>query len=818
MKQFFSRFRHEDNNQNTLVKRKFYETYSFVFLVAFGIMFLIILPIVIYNGGYMVYYGDFNSQQLPFYYHVNEAIKNGGLFGYDWGTDLGSPLLTSYSFYNTGSPFFWITLLFPTSFTLYIMPLLLAIKTGVAAVTSFAFIKRFVKSRNACFIGAMLYAFSGFQAYNVFFNHFHDATALFPLLLLALEMNIQDNKKGVFALTVAICAVTNYYFFIAEVVFLIIYFIIRCLDKKFKITLKKFLLLAFESVAGVFMACIILVPSYYAIVTNPRTSTSLYGEDMIAYSDKFRILRIIQSFFMMPDPAARPNLFNSDTAKWASIAGYLPMFSMAGVIAFMRTRKKHFATILIYVCILFAFVPVLNSSFQLFNNSYYARWFFMPILIMCMMTATALDDSQETNGERKVSLKKGIPITVCVTLGFLAIFFLPTYDSVSEKVKFFDMAKYIDLYIVQAAVTIVLLALLIFIVYYLKRNKKYLHNVLILTCVASFVFMTASVYYGVAQGPERGKYTSQAIEGEVNLPKNDNEFYRIETSENTDNYPMFWGYSTMRCFNSTVSTSIMDFYDMLGIERDVASRPGTVFSSLRNALSVKYFMQEEESKTKELSDSNTFVKNEMTGFKKIDSQNGFDIYENTNYIPMGYVIDTYVTEDDLTGFTTDQKTQVILSNLVMTDEQGKKYSDIINKASLPGNYSLNTNMIALECSSKKAQSCSEFITDTDGFSAKISLEKDKMVFFSVPYDEGFSATVNGKSIDIEKVDGGLMAIRCNEGDNDIRFDFELKGLTEGLIISFIGIVLFTGYMITVILKNKTRKSTEKIVSVDHLQM
>ena len=65
---------------------------------------------------------------------------------------------------------------------------------------------------------------------------------------------------------------------------------------------------------------------------------------------------------------------------------------MAGVISFMHLRRKHWASRLTAVCIVFAFIPILNSLFQALNSYYYARWFYMPILIMSMMTAHTLDD------------------------------------------------------------------------------------------------------------------------------------------------------------------------------------------------------------------------------------------------------------------------------------------------------------------------------------------------------------------------------------------------------------------------------------------
>ena len=37
------------------------------FLLALGISTAVFLPFVLYNGGYFIFIGDFNAQQIPFY-------------------------------------------------------------------------------------------------------------------------------------------------------------------------------------------------------------------------------------------------------------------------------------------------------------------------------------------------------------------------------------------------------------------------------------------------------------------------------------------------------------------------------------------------------------------------------------------------------------------------------------------------------------------------------------------------------------------------------------------------------------------------------
>ena len=45
------------------------------FLLALGISTAVFLPFVIYNGGYFIFIGDFNAQQIPFYKLVHQAVR-----------------------------------------------------------------------------------------------------------------------------------------------------------------------------------------------------------------------------------------------------------------------------------------------------------------------------------------------------------------------------------------------------------------------------------------------------------------------------------------------------------------------------------------------------------------------------------------------------------------------------------------------------------------------------------------------------------------------------------------------------------------------
>lgn len=130
------------------------------FLLALGIAVLIFLPFVLLGRGYFTFFGDFNVQQIPFYKLAHEAVRSGEL-GWNWYTDLGVNFIGSYSFYLLFSPFFWLTLPFPTAFVPYLMAPLLVLKMACAAFTSCLYLQRFVKNRSYAVIGEVLDKITG---------------------------------------------------------------------------------------------------------------------------------------------------------------------------------------------------------------------------------------------------------------------------------------------------------------------------------------------------------------------------------------------------------------------------------------------------------------------------------------------------------------------------------------------------------------------------------------------------------------------------------------------------------------------------------
>ena len=109
-----------------------------------------------------------------------------------------------------------------------------------------------------------------------------------------------------------------------------------------------------------------------------------------------------------------------------------------------------------------------------------------------------------------------------------------------------------------------------------------------------------------------------------------------------------------------------------------------------------------------------------------------------------------------------------------------------------------------DCADRRASACSTFQMTNSGFHAEITLKKDNLVFFSVPYDDGFTAYVNGKEADIVWVDEGLMAVLAPAGENTIDFVYQADGYSLASKVSLAALAVFVLYAGYFVWKKKKR--------------
>ena len=742
------------------------------FAIALLTACLIFIPVMIWDKGYFFFFGDFNVQQIPFYKLAHEAVRSGDIF-WNWYTDLGANFIGSYSFYLLGSPFFWLTLPFPTEFVPHLMGPLLILKHACAAFTGTLYLKGMVRTRAYAVLGGLLY--------NIFFNHFHEAIVFFPLLLVGLEELVVHNRRGLFALAVAVNAFVNYWFFIGEVVFVLLYFAVRSLSSEWRMTWGRFFWTAFESVVGLLLAMCLFLPSVLAILGNPRTGTTelLGGWNFWLYWHNQMYPAIVSSALFPPDLPSRPNLFPDRGAKWASLSAWLPMFSMCGVLAYLRSKRDWLRRMLL-CCFIIALVPGLNAMFILFNNSYYARWYYMPLLLMSLATVRALES-------RSADLKWGFGWTLGITLGVTAaLAFTPTfYDDGGIT---FGLTGYPARFAAVAATAILGLALFALLWRRGLHSPRLTRSLTVGCCFVIVAYSLTFIGMGKCHSDNTDFLRQVALDGRYQLrfPEEDGTFARADLYDCMDNLGMYWHLPNIQAFHSIVPVSLMEFYPQVGVKRDVSSKPETKYYQLRGLLSVRWLFVPQDTE-----DGDAL----MPGWSYRSTQMGYDLYENDYFIPMGFTYDGYIPLEDWEALSEANRGAALLRGIVLDEEGARAHGDILPRLDPEDYTALGRQDYYSDCLDRAASAGSSFEIDNRGFTSTIQLDRENLVFYSVPYDSGWSATVDGQPAPIQRASVGFMAVRVPAGEHVVRFTYTTPGLLPGLGLTAVGAVLLAAYLV-----------------------
>ena len=764
-------------------------------LLAFFINLIIAMaafvPFIIKGSGMLTLGDDFDAQELVFGMLANREIKEFDVF-FNWAIDMGSDFISSFGFYNLGSPFFWITLPFKPEVYPWLVGPILILKYAFAGLFSYKWIERYVNPKFAL-AGSILYAFSGYQAMNIIFYHFHDAVVFFPLLMLGLDMKVTEKKKGLFALAVGINALVNWNFFIGEVIFAVLYYLIRfdafgrLRERKIREVLTEVLQLIGEGVLGVGIAAVIFIPSVYTMLGNSRAGDHMTLYDAFVWSPQY-LLKNLRALLLPSEAMNYNSLFYE--MDWYSIGAYLPMVGISLTAAYIygKKGKKNWLSVFLILSLVIAFVPILNNVFVLFYREPYRRWYYMPILMMALASSKSLEEYSEEKTSAKPVIVSAAVIAV-ITIGFWAVTYFWRWNAAGDKIvinedRWKALTAFAVLGLVLTAVFVVLM-----------KKKKVFHGLLIggigiyaaATTVITISEYKEFAFYRPDQIRDEILYTADDINPDI-LP------YRYAMAEYYYNKNMAYSLPTIDSFISMVDQGIFEFYDAIGAHRHVMTFDGP--EGTEELLSARYTISESSTANLWGYDQSKIVE---THNNRIDD---IYIFDNDQTPPIGFTYDEYMTYSEFMSVPADQRSIAMLSTLVVKDEDAAEVSQRLSH-SQTANDAYTADKLESACDRCKAECSQSFDVRRTGFTSVISSSSEKYAFFSVPCSSRWSAKVNGKNVRILNING-LMAVPVDAGENVIEFSYAIGINIASLVISIISIAI----TIIVFMGGKRREKKE----------
>ena len=101
--------------------------------------------------------------------------------------------------------------------------------------------------------------------------------------------------------------------------------------------------------------------------------------------------------------------------------------------------------------------------------------------------------------------------------------------------------------------------------------------------------------------------------------------------------------------------------------------------------------------------------------------------------------------------------------------------------------------------------------DSTSLSGHIEVKEDGLMFMSIPYAEGWTATVDGKPAEIVSVQDALMGIKLVKGSHDVTIKYTPAGFKEGKLISAVSVFFIALLFIIPAVSEKFKKKNKPVL-------
>lgn len=739
-------------------------------ITALAMAFFTVLPVLIANSGNLYLVGDYMTQQIPFIRECKRMLLSGAPF-WSHNTFLGANFLGTYSFYNWASPFFLPLFLLPEKIIASGAGIMLIVKLSVAAMTASLYLKKHIQTPHFIFTGALIYAFSSFTLDSTFFYHFIDVIAVFPLLLYCTDEALEGRKKPWLSLAVMLNACINYYFFFISSVFFLIYLFFRIRYSKydFKAALS---CITFYALGG-FSAMFILLPSALSLLETYKVSGSFadtFVRGLSSIPQLFKTLKgiILPSEGIMGSAMGfRYSVFNSNNA-------FLPFFGAVFTFTALRKKSGEWYYRLIKFLFVLTLIPFGNGIFSLFTNASYTRWWYAFVLIQVLVSVKIIEE-HETIAEYRKSVKMitkialavvGCPILAKVLVAYFLkdfanrtlpahIFDYLTDIGITEKFNFEDF-RYMLVLIFLSAISFVPLFMSIKNGWLYKAKR--IIPAVIFICTLNF-----GVYFINETDIADSGYEDSYIG--MDAAASDSTAYtsRTDYSYSLVNYPMVANTPGTSVFHSFKSKATSEFCKLIGYEDTLHASSKKYFDSpaVQTLLSIKTLVNKEGVST-----------------------------PAEYYTPFGWVYDYFVIDEGF-EYTTDKsennrRIELMTKACIVDNETAEKIKGIA--AVLESADSVNWETA---CKNSKTTAAKDISLTSRGLTCVTSGEKKRLIYFSIPNDNGWMAYTNGEEAEILTINGGMMGIIVPEGKAQISLEFHTPGLKAGIIVSCLSLTLLS---------------------------
>lgn len=793
-------------------------------------------------GNDLMIFNDIGSdtwqQYIMNYTSIVNHLRDGSFSLWDFNNGLG---INQFNF-NLFDPFLMLlygvgVVLGPAHMLLYINVIQI-LKIMVAAFAFYWFLSQFSFSVPSKMITSYAYALNGFLL--VWGQHYQFGTVViyFPLMLLFCEKFIQKKKgKALFPVMVFLCGIYSVYFTYMCLAATGLYLLFRILmldGLTWKERIQRFLLGCAEMIMGVGMSLVVFLPMA-EVLLNVSSRLESDGTGLLdflrqcftPYSRKFYLSMLKRMFSsnlqngygLAKGPQQYVMNYYEDPVLFCSTLAVFLNVQFLAVLrkADMTKRAKRVLYGVAALILVGTALPVGGTVFNYFTLPT-QRYTFVLMTVFLLLMAWMRD-----------YMRKGGKLNLVLILAVTALMGW-AYWCGYEQAGFQEYRTNILILTVTGILTAVCLTLLCFLKDIQIRNV--ILGVMGVVLVVNVVSEGGTNYQNrvtmkktdvpaevMVQETQRYEEMRTSDDKEIKyraeiekpqdffremyrvdladclnyLKENDPTFYRVEKDYISGTVSMDssgQGYRGISTYNSVMNGNVKEFVETCYPELFFADHNHYTFWNnvddnwLAAFLGVKYILSGNGEP-------------DETKYKLLDQVGSLYIHENVLDAQTAHFYTQDISEESLKELCTKENREELLGEAIAL-EDGTEIGDASEIQTLKSEEqetAEQNSSVTLDAPQKDSVVTGSVHAEADGYA-----------LFMIPYEKGWSLTIDGEKAELLRGDIGFLACEVPEGDHTILLTFEAPGLKAGTIGSVLFWILFAQSRLLIIRKNKTRKS------------
>ncbi|MCD7813792.1 MAG: YfhO family protein [Lachnospiraceae bacterium] len=606
---------------------------------------------------------DSLHQYLPFYTVFHEKLADSESFLYSFSGGFGYNFWSTYAYY-LASPLNLLMAFIPTQNVCDFMDLMILVKIAFCGgCFSWYLHKRDPQRKYLPAVFGMMFGLSNFVIGYYFNLMWLDSIAVLPLIMYGIERIVKGGNGKFYCLALFYGLWCNYYIGFMLCLFSCLYFLVRWIaqtgeygshagkeagsffarksvregrdgagaqtndsgGKDQKTASGSFgrdlgrscLTFAWHSLLAGGMAALVLIPAYLGLTASESMEGNSFPTVVKFYESLAELLENHMAFMEPVTISSTQVGLNVYCGVATVLLAVLYLFDRD---IRLRERLAHYG---LCALLLFSFAcNILNYIWHGFHqqNGLPNRFAFLYIAILLVMAYDAL-------GHLKNYWLPELLFAVAVPVAFLIARYLDPEQ---------ELEGY--LFLISIGLLVFYFGFLL-IGRYANRLKPSTFSAA-LACVL-FVECAANAVYGISENGSvtRSIYLADQTSYQALISELDEEedgFYRSEVDrQRMRNVTMFVGGNSMVMFNSTMQSSVVDFCDALGIEARTNKNGYLGVTKLMNdVFGIRYVATPSGI-------SDTFYQ-----FEKVAEDGELTLYENTNALSLGFMVDDAILEWD----------------------------------------------------------------------------------------------------------------------------------------------------------------------------